>query len=89
MDASSFRKPGRSAVGGVLRNLQGHIKCMFSCPIRIIESNEDELLAINKALEISVSRPELFISTNSLILESDSRNIVCWVKMHSQVHGSS
>ncbi|KAJ9135163.1 hypothetical protein P3X46_032374 [Hevea brasiliensis] len=62
-------------IGGVLRDSFGNIICLFSCFVGIIDSNAVELLAISKALKVSVSK-QIFSSISSIIIESDSMNVV-------------
>jgi hypothetical protein len=55
VDCSAFGKPGRARIGGVLRDHKGVVLCLFSAFVGIKESNETELLAVLKALELAVA----------------------------------
>lgn len=48
IDASALGKLGLTMVGGVLRNAQGFMKCMFSTIVGVMDLNQAELLAINE-----------------------------------------
>jgi len=50
---------------------------LFSIPVGVKDSNEAELLAIVKALELSSSREDMF--GRNIIVESDSANVVNWM----------
>ena len=59
VDGSSLGKPGLAGAGGVLRNHAGLVKCLFSIPCGIIDSNLAEVIAIRKALQLSTLNPDL------------------------------
>jgi ribonuclease HI len=73
-DGSSLGKPGMAGVGGVLRDCNVKVICLFSIPIRIKDSNEAELIDVVKALELTSSREDMF--GRSIMVESDSANMV-------------
>lgn len=50
---------------------------LFSIPVGVKDSNEAELLAVVKALELSSSREDMF--GRNIIVESDSANVVNWM----------
>ncbi|XP_048490879.1 uncharacterized protein LOC125492440 [Beta vulgaris subsp. vulgaris] len=76
VDASVFNSPHRAAIGGVLRNSKGNFTCMFSSPIPPIEINYAEVLAIHRAIQISLrSQPT---PNHPILIESDSHNAVKW-----------
>ncbi|XP_038704713.1 uncharacterized protein LOC120000656 [Tripterygium wilfordii] len=77
VDGSALGKPGRAGIGGVLRDSFGSMACLFSCSIGVCESNEAELRAIYKALDLTASSSSLI--RRSVIIESDSLNAVKWV----------
>ncbi|XP_038704727.1 uncharacterized protein LOC120000673 [Tripterygium wilfordii] len=77
VDGSALGKPGPAGIGGVLRSNDGTIICLFSCPIGICESNEAEIKAIKKALEITISSGNL--SQICITLETDSANGFKWI----------
>ena len=92
VDGSSLGKPGLAGAGGVLRNHAGLVKCLFSIPCGIIDSNLAEVIAIRKALQLSTLNPDL-LNVN-ITIESDSTNAVAWInhnlesspwKMHTEL----
>lgn len=54
---SSTRKPGNTGIRGVLRDHKG-VQYMFFMPLGIKDSNEAQLIAVIKALELSSIREE-------------------------------
>jgi ribonuclease HI len=82
VDCSAFGKPGRARIGGVLRDHKGVVLCLFSAFVGIKESNETELLAVLKALELAASRDEL--CGKRFMIESDSANVVNWMRDKSK-----
>lgn len=62
------------AIGGVLRNQDGNVICLFSSPIPNVEINHAEILAIYRAIRIFRSYERLH--SFHLIVESDSFNVV-------------
>lgn len=76
VDASVNVGHKSSAIGGVLRNHLGNFKCLFSSPIPYMEINCAEILAIHRAIKISISCE--FTKNRKLLLESDSSNAVLW-----------
>jgi len=77
VDCSAFGKPARTRIGGVLRDHKRVVLCLFSAFVGIKESNETELLAVLKALELAASREEL--CGKRFMIESDSANVVNWI----------
>ena len=65
-----------SAIGGVLRNNFGHFMCVFSSPVPLIEINSAEILAIYRAIQITMAHENMM--KLKLIIESDSLNAVRW-----------
>ncbi|KAJ9174396.1 hypothetical protein P3X46_013043 [Hevea brasiliensis] len=55
VDALALRKPVPAGLGGVLRNSLGHYFCIILGPCGIRDSNEAKVLAILKALQLSVA----------------------------------
>lgn len=76
VDASVNPLHFMSAIGGVLRNNLGHFMCVFSSPVPPIEINSAEVLAIYRAIQISMTFENL--GMKHLIIESDSSNAVRW-----------
>uniref|UniRef100_U5G8Y4 RNase H type-1 domain-containing protein n=1 Tax=Populus trichocarpa TaxID=3694 RepID=U5G8Y4_POPTR len=70
-------KPGVAGIGGVLRDCNGKVICLFSIPIGIKDSNEAEFIAVVKAVELTFSREDMF--GRSVMVESVSANMVHWV----------
>ncbi|KAK2635640.1 hypothetical protein Ddye_030432 [Dipteronia dyeriana] len=56
-DGSVLGNPGPAGIGGVLRDCDGKVLCMFSCYVRIHDSNSAELIAIHKACALCVISP--------------------------------
>lgn len=76
VDASVNPITSKSAIGGVLRNHQGNFICLFSSPIPPMEINCAEVLAIHRAVTITLASTQL--QHSSFVLESDSANAVTW-----------
>lgn len=76
VDASYNPSLGRSAIGGVLRDKNGAFKCLFSCPIPPMEINSAEVLAIHRAIQISLNN--MTYKSQEIEIESDSSNAVQW-----------
>ncbi|XP_021841155.1 uncharacterized protein [Spinacia oleracea] len=76
VDASLNPITSKSSIGGVLRDHNGNFMCLFSSPIPFMEINHAEILAIQRALKISMNSDRMIFS--SLIVESDSANAVKW-----------
>ncbi|KAK0601291.1 hypothetical protein LWI29_022842 [Acer saccharum] len=70
VDGSSCGNPGSSGIGGILRNSNGDILCLFSSFIGYGSSVEAELQAILKACQLCVS--DRCPTDVSIIIESDS-----------------
>ena len=76
VDASVNAGRSKSAIGGVLRNCQGLFMCLFSSPIPPMEINSAEILAIYRAVQITMTFEHLW--KQNIIIESDSSNAVKW-----------
>lgn len=76
VDASLGEANTRAAIGGILRDSNGHFKCLFSSPIPAMDINLAEVLAIHKALKIFTASN--FFGKHELLIESDSLNAVKW-----------
>ena len=63
IDAFSNGKLGRSRICSVLKDHEGKFLCIFSCSAGNIESNEAEVLTIQKAMLLSI----VFLSFYKLI----------------------
>ena len=70
-------KPGPAGIGGVLRDANGKVLCLFSFHLGILDSNTTELLAIKKAIEL-ISENQNLIDRDIEIV-SDSKVAVSWV----------
>ena len=77
MDGSSKGKPGPAGMGGVLRDSNGKVLCLFSAFLGILDSNVAELWAIKKAVEVCTNNPNLRHKEISVV--SDSQVAVSWV----------
>lgn len=76
VDASYNPTMARAAIGGVLRNSRGEFLCMFSCPIPPMEINSAEVLAIHRAIQITINCDRF--RSQRILIESDSYNAVKW-----------
>lgn len=63
-----------SVIGGVLRNDCDIFMCVFSSPLPQIEINSAEIIAIFRAIQISMRLEN--IRNTPIIVESDSPNAV-------------
>ncbi|XVF38072.1 hypothetical protein REPUB_Repub20aG0066200 [Reevesia pubescens] len=52
VDGSAYGKPGPASCGGVLRDCNCNIAAIFSGLLRVLDSNEAELVAIRHALKV-------------------------------------
>ncbi|PKI34169.1 hypothetical protein CRG98_045448 [Punica granatum] len=77
VDGFSLGKPGRSGIGGILRDSYGFILCIISAPMGMKESNEAEVIALRRALQNTGSSPGA--DRLRLIVELDSSNAYTWV----------
>ncbi|KAK2640308.1 hypothetical protein Ddye_028103 [Dipteronia dyeriana] len=77
VDGSVLRNLGPAGIGGVLRNCDGKVLCMFSCYIGIQDPNSAELVAIHKACALCFFIPS-FVNRN-IEIASDSRMVVSWI----------
>nr|CCA66180.1 hypothetical protein [Beta vulgaris subsp. vulgaris] len=81
VDASVINSNSCSAIGGILRNHKGEFMCVFSSPVPYIEINCAEILAIHRAIQISLQSDKT--KNANLLLESDSANAVMWCNSES------
>ena len=77
VDGSVMGKPGPAGIGGVLRDENGKVLCLFSVHMGILDSNTTELLAIKKAIELISENQNLF--GRDIAIVSDSKVAVSWV----------
>ena len=77
VDGSARGKPGAAGIGGVLKDSNAFVKAVFSKSIGVADSNLAELLAVCKALKVFAATR--WASSFSLIIESDSSNVVNWM----------
>lgn len=61
---------------GVLRNDRGDFLCIFSCPIPPMEINAAEVIAIHRAIQITLNNERF--RNFPIEIESDSQNAVKW-----------
>lgn len=76
VDDSSHPSFRHAAIGGVLRDHQGHFVCVFSSLIPSMEINSAEVFAIQRAMKITLSCNRF--ESAQFIVESDSKNAVRW-----------
>ncbi|KAK3210490.1 hypothetical protein Dsin_015196 [Dipteronia sinensis] len=76
VDGSVKGKNGPAGIGGVLRDSRGKILCTFSSYVGIQEPNTTELLAIQKAVDMVMSKPNL--GKIRILVVSDSKVAVSW-----------
>ncbi|XVF53979.1 hypothetical protein PTKIN_Ptkin05aG0144200 [Pterospermum kingtungense] len=77
VDGSSLGNSNPTGIGGVLRNHLGSELFWFSKLVGVMEANLAELLAVREAFAIFITMA--WASDHSLIVESDSKVVVCWV----------
>ena len=77
VDGSSIGKPGLGSAGGVLRDHTELVRCIFSIPYGIVDSNLAELIAIRKALQLMTLNSDF--CNVKFIVESDSLNAINWI----------
>ncbi|KAK2638844.1 hypothetical protein Ddye_026639 [Dipteronia dyeriana] len=78
VDGLSMGMPGPTGIGGVLRDFNGKVLCIFSIYIGIQDSNMAEVAAILKACELCASNPTL--ADNKITIASDSKVVISWIK---------
>ncbi|XVF49786.1 hypothetical protein PTKIN_Ptkin04bG0043200 [Pterospermum kingtungense] len=69
--------PGAAGIEGVLRNHLGCELFRLSKSVGVLEANLAELLAVREAFVIFIST--VWVIDHSLIIESDSKSVVCWI----------
>ncbi|KAF2316185.1 hypothetical protein GH714_041526 [Hevea brasiliensis] len=84
IDGLSVGQLGESGIRGLLRDYGGNIKCLFSCPNRELSSNQAELKAMIKALQISKDLIASSHGNHAFIFETDSSNILTWINGSSE-----
>ncbi|KAK3219977.1 hypothetical protein Dsin_013947 [Dipteronia sinensis] len=77
VDGSVRGKPGPAGIGGVLRNSNGKVLCLFSYYMGRADSNAAEIWAIKRAVELCLSNPML--RGRDIEVVSDSKVAVSWV----------
>ncbi|KAK3229324.1 hypothetical protein Dsin_001205 [Dipteronia sinensis] len=77
VDGAARETVGPAGIGGVLRNYQGKVCCIFSEHIGIHDAITAEVWAIARACEIIKNRPEL--SGKTIVIVSDSQVAVSWI----------
>ncbi|KAK3197796.1 hypothetical protein Dsin_021211 [Dipteronia sinensis] len=76
-DGSSRGSPGQAGIGGVLRDREGRILCLFSVNMGIRDALTVEIMAIAKAIELCMTKPD--VCKKDITLISDSREAVSWI----------
>lgn len=77
VDSWMRSKFGLAGVGGVLRNTEGQILCLFSSASSKMESRESELKAVRKAMEIITQ--EIRKTKVNIIIETSSVTVIRWL----------
>ena len=77
VDGAVTNPPGPAGIGGVLRDHNGKIMCVFSSYVGIQDVVTAELLAIIRACDMVSLREELFLKPLTVI--SDSNTVVNWI----------
>ena len=78
VDGSAKGKPGPVGIGGVLRDNLSIVKMIFPKSVGIEDSNVAELLAVREAMRLFIS--SCWATSHKLIIESDSSNVVKWIR---------
>ncbi|KAK2654891.1 hypothetical protein Ddye_014747 [Dipteronia dyeriana] len=76
VDGSSMGNPGSAGIGGVLRDANGKVLCLFSSSVGLVDSNLAEVLAIHRACEL-ISYNMYFIERNITILNDSKSAVSC------------
>ncbi|KAK2639264.1 hypothetical protein Ddye_027059 [Dipteronia dyeriana] len=76
-DGSSRGSPGEAGIGGVMRNSNGKVMCIFSSYVGIRNANTAEGQAIRMAVNLCASNPML--AGKEIFISSDSKEAVAWV----------
>lgn len=71
VDGTARGKPGPTGIGGVLHDDRGRMLATFSESVGLMESNEAELRAIRRALQIWSG-----FRSGNLVIESDSTDAI-------------
>ena len=77
VDGSARGNPGSASAGGVLRDSNGKIWCLFSLYVGSCSSNKAKLKAIEKAALLCSSDPRLH--DREIVVASDSKIDVSWI----------
>ncbi|KAK2640224.1 hypothetical protein Ddye_028019 [Dipteronia dyeriana] len=84
VDGSVRGLSGQAGMGGILRDCNGRVVCLFSFFIGSMDSNAAKVMAIHKAIEICSS--SYFLSGQMVSIVSDSKVVVSWI--HNEDFGS-
>ncbi|KAK2651641.1 hypothetical protein Ddye_011497 [Dipteronia dyeriana] len=76
VDGSPRGRPGLAGIGGVFRDSEGKVVCLFSLSVGIQDSNTAEILAFRKACELCDSVQRL--AEGNIQIVSDSMVAVSW-----------
>ncbi|KAL4354799.1 hypothetical protein GQ457_06G023210 [Hibiscus cannabinus] len=74
-------KESKAGCGGILRNDTGILRALFSGPLEGHGVDFAELMAIRAALELFIEAG--WMGKAGLIIESDSRVVLNWIKVPS------
>lgn len=84
VDRSAKGKSGPTGIRGVLRDDKGCVLVKFAASVGIRDSNEAEFIAVIYALELSLEKE--WLKLGSLIVESDSKVALAWIKSTCPSH---
>ncbi|XVF83508.1 hypothetical protein PTKIN_Ptkin16aG0494200 [Pterospermum kingtungense] len=87
VDCSALGQPGPAGIRGILCDCNAKVKVVFSKAMGISDSNFAELMVASEAFNIFLHFE--WVSCYSLIIESDSLNVVKWVKDPNSILGDS
>ena len=76
VDGAARGKPGPAGCGGVLRDANGKVMALFSCPLEPCDVNVAELMGIRWAFDIFLSSDRF--GGKELVIESDSAVALAW-----------
>ena len=76
VDGFTRGKPEPAGCGGVLKDADGKVLALFSCPLEHCDSNVAELMGIRWAFDIFLSTDRF--EGKKLVIESDSVVVLAW-----------
>ena len=76
VDGSSRGNPGNAGIGGVLRDRNGKILCLFSFSVGWVDAISAEIYAIHRACQLLIDKQH--IVGRNITIFSDSKSVVSW-----------